>query len=230
MGKRAKLEKFAEIGRMPNVFQNIDYKNAELIDHSGNIFSSKGNWNQKYFLNDAPIIAELGCGSGVYTTSLAELYPNRNFIGIDIKGHRIYTGARYARENQLDNVAFIRTRIEFLDHFFAENELDEIWITFPDPFQKRGKAARRMTSPFFLKLYEKMLKIKGILHLKTDSLEMYEYSRKVLAESTFGNITMDISDLYQQSVLTKELMIKTKYELQHLKEGRIIKYLKFQFL
>ena len=167
---------------------------------------------------------ELACGQGDYTRQMAELEPNKNFIGVDIKGNRIWSAARLAKK--LPNVAFLRTNIEVLDHFFDKGESNEFWITFPDPFLKASKSKRRLTAPRFLEVYRRILLDDGIIHLKTDSTELYEFTKEVLAEEKV-RIEKDFRNVYDDVREDKRLYLKTHYEKQHLMEGRIIKYLRF---
>ncbi|MCB0643425.1 MAG: tRNA (guanosine(46)-N7)-methyltransferase TrmB, partial [Phaeodactylibacter sp.] len=183
MSKRNKLYKFAEIQRFPNVFENFEPINPVLQGANGEIIDMKGKWLENYFKNDRPITLELACGRGEYTLGLARRYPERNFIGVDVKGARIWQGARIALEEDLQQVAFLRTRIEIIPQFFEPGEIDEIWITFPDPFVRNSKANRRLTAAPFLERYAKVLKPGGILHLKTDATDLYEFSLEVLANN-----------------------------------------------
>lgn len=189
-------------------------------------YFTKGKWHNEIFKNSNPIVLELGCGKGEYTINLAEKFKNKNFIGLDIKGARMWLGARYANQNNLNNVAFLRTRIEFINSCFAENEIDEIWITFPDPQLKENRTRKRLTSSGFLNKYNKLIKPNGIIHLKTDSLELHEYTLSVLE---FNNIKPQIAtaDLYNSEFINEDLEIKTFYENQFLSIGKPITYLKF---
>jgi tRNA (guanine-N7-)-methyltransferase len=144
---KPKLVKFAELATFPNVLRNVDFKNPALVDSNGEKKDLKGKWNHEFFQNTNPIVLELGCGKGNYTVELALRFPDKNFIGVDLKGNRLWTGAKRALELKLSNAAFIRTRIELLPHFFAENEVSEIWITFPDPYPKKSKADKRRFFP-----------------------------------------------------------------------------------
>ena len=176
MSTRNKLQKFAELLRMPNVYESFDPTNPQLTGPEGAPVERRGSWARDHFGNDNPVVLELACGRGEYTLDLARQYPDRNFIGVDIKGARIWRGAKTALAEGLDNAAFLRTRIEVIDAFFAAGEVAEIWITFPDPFLKKGKENRRLTAPRFLRLYQKMLAPRGLAHLKTDSRELYEFT------------------------------------------------------
>ncbi len=176
------------------------------------------------FKNDNPIVLELGCGKGEYTVGLAELFPDKNFIGIDIKGARMHRGATDAKNKGLKNVAFVRTRIEYIKAFFAANEVDEIWLTFPDPRMKRVN--KRLSSTRFLQLYINFLKPGGLVHLKTDSNFLYTYTAEMVKENAF-KVEVDESDLYSSGYDDEILSIQTHYESKWLKHGLSIKYLKF---
>jgi len=219
-----KRKKFAELKTLSNVFENFSWDNPVVHDENGKVVSLKGNWGKDIFENDHPIVLELACGQGDYTRQMAELEPNKNFIGVDIKGNRIWSAARLAKK--LPNVAFLRTNIEVLDHFFDKGECNEFWITFPDPFLKASKSKRRLTAPRFLEVYRRILLNDGIIHLKTDSTELYEFTKEVLAEEKV-TIEKDFSNVYEDVREDKRLYLKTHYEKQHLMEGRIIKYLRF---
>ena len=174
MGSKNKLKRFRENDTFANVFQP---KREELVE--GN-YIMKGNWNKDYFKNDKPLVLELGCGKGEYTVGLAKRFPDKNFIGIDIKGARFWRGAKTAIEHHISNVAFIRTQIELVEYVFAQNEVDEIWITFPDPQIKYKRTKHRMTNTDFLKRYKSILKPDGIMNLKTDSEFIHCYTLLLL--------------------------------------------------
>lgn len=226
MGKN-KLKKFKEMETIDCVFQ---YPYG-LLSSEG--FPMRGKWHSEVFGNDNPIVLELGCGKGEYTVGLARRYPDRNFIGIDIKGARLHAGACQARDEQLKNVAFLRTNIELLDRFFAPGEVDEIWITFPDPQMK--KVRKRLTSTTFMRLYRKVLKPSGRINLKTDSPFLYRYTSLMTSLNGFP-ILADTPDLYAHSAaedsqgrpLDAALReIRTYYERQWISRGLTIKYLAF---
>lgn len=217
MGKN-KLKKFKEMETLQCVFQ---YPFATLQENG---FPLKGEWHSRYFHNDGPIVLELGCGKGEYTIGLAEMFPEKNFIGIDIKGARMHTGATAARDKQLHNVAFIRTNIELLHHFFSPTEVSEIWITFPDPQMK--KVRKRLTSTTFLNLYRQVLRPNGIIRLKTDSPFLYTYTH-LLTKLNKLHTEVDTNDLYHSGLNDKILSIRTFYERQWLARGLSIKYLAF---
>lgn len=189
----------------------------------------KGNWST-VFNNQNPIVLELGCGAGEYTVALAKHYPKRNFIGIDIKGARIWKGAKSAIEEDLDNVRFLRTKVDFVTKFFGENEVDEIWLTFSDPQPKKPK--KRLTSNLFIDRYLKFLKPNGVVHLKTDSELLYDFTLEEIKSNGFEllkNITNVYKDSYEDSQdLKKVLFIKTFYEKKWIELGETIKYLGFK--
>lgn len=228
MSKRNKLQKFAEILTFPNVYENFDASNPGLAGENGVPVDLKGKWKETHFKNDHPITLELACGKGDYAIGLAQRFPERNFIGVDIKGARIWRGAKTALEAGLQNVAFLRTRIEQLSLFFDENEVDEIWITFADPFLQKGKENRRLTSGNFLSQYRKLLKEGGFVHLKTDDPTLYEYTLEVLAGQEDFTLKYHNDDIYAGPLPVPELEIKTFYEKQHLAAGKSIKYIRFQ--
>lgn len=218
MGKN-KLAKFANMEEYPHVFQ---YPFAVLQEKG---FEMRGKWNAMFFKNDNPIVLELGCGKGEYTVGLAKLFPDKNFIGIDIKGARMWTGAKQSFNEKLTNVAFLRTHIELITHFFAKGEISEIWITFPDP--QMGKVNKRMTSTRFMKLYRQILSDNGIIHLKTDSNFMFTYTCEMVKANTLP-ILFESDDLYHSGLVDDILKIQTFYEQQWLSRGLNIKYIKFE--
>lgn len=221
MGKN-KLKKFKEMEGIDFVFQ---YPFAALNEKG---FPLKGRWRDDFFKNGNPIVLELGCGKGEYTVGLARRFPDRNYIGVDIKGARMWTGATQARAEGLSNVAFLRTDIELIDRFFTPGEVDEIWITFPDPQMK--KARKRLTGTRFMDLYRRVLKPSGLINLKTDSPFLYTYTTLMAAANGF-TVEADTADLYggDNSALPQPLMeIKTFYEQQWLDRGLTIKYLRWQ--
>ncbi len=218
----SKLEKFADLKTFPNCF-DLFFKDLDTV------FVNKGNWHAAVFKNDNPIVVELGCGKGEYTIGLAEKNPTKNFIGVDIKGNRIWTGAKQAIENKLNNVAFLRTKIDFTDYCFAENEVSEIWITFPDPQPQKARARQRLTNPIFLNRYKTMLKPGGLVHLKTDSTSMYEYTLEVIKENNH-TLLFSTDNLYQNCPADRQelIAIKTHYEKLFTDKGEDIKYCCFQ--
>ncbi|MEL6941200.1 MAG: tRNA (guanosine(46)-N7)-methyltransferase TrmB [Bacteroidota bacterium] len=197
-----------------------------MLGENGIEADLKGRWANNHFQNEHSITLELACGKGDYTVGLARLYTDRNFVGVDIKGARIWRGATTALEENLSNVAFLRTRIEQLHYFFEPEEVAEIWITFPDPFL--NKESRRLTAPRFLELYKKVLKKDGIVHLKTDSPELYEYTLEVLSEVDTFELLYEENDIYSKPLYLPELEIKTFYEKGHLEVGKTIKYIQMK--
>lgn len=186
----------------------------------------KGNWNEKIFKNSNPIVLELGCGKGEYTVALSQRYPDKNFIGVDIKGARLWKGAKYATENKLPNVAFLRTRIEFISSLFAENEVSEIWVTFADP--QPNKPKKRLTSHQFLAKYRTFLKEDGIIHLKTDSVLLHESTLEVIQEGNHKLIVANRDIYHSEEEIDEEITsIQTFYESQFLAKGMPITYLRF---
>ncbi len=216
MGKN-KLKKFNDMATMECVFQ---YPFGVLKEKG---FPMKGRWHEEYFHNDHPIVLELGCGKGEYTVGLAERFPDKNFIGIDIKGARMWTGACRVREQGMSNAAFLRTSIELLPYFFAPGEVDEIWITFPDPQMK--KVNKRLTGTRFLELYRQVLKDGGLVHLKSDSPFLYTYT-SLMARHNGLEIVTDTDDLYNSPEGADDILnIRTFYEQQWLDRGLTIKYI-----
>lgn len=229
---KGKLKKFAEMETFKNVFQ---YPYGVISEVP---FEMRGYWREQYFHNDNPIVLELGCGKGEYTVGLARVYPNINFIGVDIKGARIYTGAKQALEEGLDNVAFLRTSIEIIDRFFSEDEVQEIWLTFSDPQMKN--VHKRLTSTFFMNRYRRFLIDGGIVHLKTDSNFLFTYTTYMVNVNQLP-VLFRTEDLYgnelsegrvaenQMDEKTREILgIHTYYENQWIERGLNIKYMKFQ--
>lgn len=221
MGK-GKLEKFAEMETFPNVFQ-YPYSVVDNVP-----FVMKGHWCEHYFKNKQPIILELGCGKGEYTVGLAKLFPHLNFIGVDIKGARMWTGAKQALQEKLTNVAFLRTNIELIDRFFSANEVKEIWLTFSDPQMKNVR--KRLTSTSFLNRYRKFLIDNGVVHLKTDSNFLFTYTKYMVNKNALP-IVQCTDDLYHAEGIDNEtrqiLSIKTYYEKMWIERGLNIKYIKF---
>ena len=218
MGKN-KLKKFADMETIDFVFQ---YPFARLQKET---FPLKGRWGADFFGNDKPIVLELGCGKGEYTVGLARRFPDKNFIGVDIKGARMWTGASEARDTGMKNVAFVRTSIELIDSFFAPGEVSEIWITFPDPQMK--KATKRLTSTRFMNLYRRILVDNGLIHLKTDSPFLYTYTDLMVKLNSLP-VVESTADLYASGSAGDILDIKTHYERQWLARGLTIKYLQFR--
>jgi len=206
-----KLIRFAELGTFPNVLQFPE--------------GMTGKWND-FFKNPHPVTLELACGKGEYAVGMGELYPQRNFIGIDLKGNRIWSGAKKALQANLHNVAFLRTQIDQVHSYFAKNEVAEIWITFPDPQLRMSKASKRLTHPKFLRLYQQFLAPGGLVHLKTDSPDLYGFTKAVI--HFYGcPVHSDTDNLYKSSVLSEELKIKTHYESLDIAGSKQVYYLCF---
>lgn len=227
-----KLKRFAELSTFKNVMQ---FGLTNKIN-----FTYKGKWASDYFKNNNPVVLELACGKGEYALGLAQINPESNYIGIDMKGNRIWKGAKIALENNWNHVAFLRTYIEWVDEFFAEGEVDEIWITFSDPFLSTTKAQKRLTSPRYLKVYSKILKSGATVNLKTDDDTLYQYTLDVLnGTETIEKYPCDVSefkilesrnDIYNDgNEVNEALQIKTYYEQKHLQAGKKIKYVKIQY-
>lgn len=217
MGKD-KLRRFSE-NLTFKCFVQPEFDDIFRCDHP-----LKGHWQRDFFHNDHPIVLELGCGKGEYTVALAEREPGRNFIGIDIKGARMWRGAKTVTERGMTNAAFLRTRIEFIDHLFGEGEVSEIWITFPDPQMK--KVRKRLTSTRFMALYQQILTPDGLIHLKSDSPFMYTYTCEMVKANGYP-VQVATDDLYHSGIADDILEIKTFYEQQWLERGMNIKYIRF---
>jgi tRNA (guanine-N7-)-methyltransferase len=215
---RKKLFRFAENENAFNVIQ----PEKPLYE------TIKGNWNSDFFKNEKPIVLELGCGRGEYSIGLAKNFPEKNFIGIDIKGSRIWKGSQVAIEENLDNVGFLRTYIQNIHQHFATQEVSEIWITFPDPRPRDSDERRRMTHPRFLKMYQSLIKLDGIVHLKTDNRPLFDYTLEVLAEMGVRDLEYTF-DLYNSSLNQEHFGIKTTYEAKFTELGYHINYLRFRF-
>lgn len=219
-----KLKKFAEMETFHNVFQCVA---CELNDVNP-IVQMAGHWHERYFKNNNPIVLELGCGRGEYTVGLAKLYPYKNFIGVDIKGARMWAGAKQAEEESLPNVAFLRTNIENIISFFSAGEIEEIWITFCDPQMK--KATKRLTSTYFMARYQQIMREGGKIHLKTDSPFLYTYSREMIRVNNYS-LLADTDDLYNtENHYDDAKALRTYYEQQWLDRGMSIKYLSWQLI
>ena len=223
MGSKNKLKRFIQNESFSNVIQP---ERQELLSKN---FNYKGNWNSLYFKNNNPIIIELGCGRGEYTVNLAKLNPDKNYIGIDIKGARFWRGAKTSIDEKLDNVVFLRTQIELINLVFGKDEVDEIWLTFPDPQIKYQRTKHRLTNPFFINLYKKILKNKGIVHLKTDSEFLHGYTLGILKSFSI-NLIFSNHDIYKNNNAPDEVInIKTHYEKLFLESNKNISYLSFTF-
>jgi tRNA (guanine-N7-)-methyltransferase len=223
LGSKNKLKRFKENETFSNVIQPT---REEVLNNS---LTLKGNWNRNFFKNENPIVLELGCGKGEYSVNLAKMFPEKNFLGIDIKGARFWRGAKTALEEKINNVGFLRTQIELVDFIFDENEVDEIWITFPDPQIKYKRTKHRMTNPDFLNKYKKILKPNGMVHLKTDSEYMHGYTLGLL-QGLGLTIEYAHHDVYGTTNAPKEVTaIQTYYESQYLAINKKITYLRFNF-
>ena len=190
-------------------------------------FDLKGKWSPGFFKNQNDLVLELGCGKGEYTTGLASRYPNRNFIGVDIQGARLWRGLKTAEEEQLKNVAFIRVRINLIPYIFGKDEVSEIWITFPDPRARKSDAKKRLTSPEFLEYYKTFLKPGGIIHVKTDNIIFFENTLDVIREGGH-ELLYSTYDVYNEGFNNELTQIQTFYEKKWLANGTKIKYLKFR--
>jgi tRNA (guanine-N7-)-methyltransferase len=216
---KRKLARFAENETFENFFQpNFQ----QLADG----FFLKDKWNKEFFKNSNPVVLELGCGKGEFTVGLARRYPYKNFIGMDIKGARMWRGAKTSQEEKLENVAFLRTRIQLIEHYFSPCEVDEIWITFPDPQPHKTKAKKRLTSPEFLDRYRKICKKNCIIHLKTDNTPLFDYSLEVIKEQNLP-LYFHTFDVDKNPGSDDVVSIRTHYEMLFRGKGEKIKYLKF---
>lgn len=218
MGNKNKIKRIAEVAQFENVLEYTYLKESER---------PKGIWKNDHFRNQNPITLELACGKGEYTIELARRNPERNFIGIDIKGPRIWKGAKTALEENLTNVRFLRMFIDHLNHYFDRDEVDEIWITFPDPYlKKKPRRSKRLTSPKFLDIYRNLLKADGIIHLKTDSKTLFDFTLETIRQEGC-TILRRVDDVYRVAPDDDLLNIQTFYEKMHLKEGKTIYYVSF---
>lgn len=216
---RTKLKRFTEISERHNVLED----NKPLYQQL------KGNWNKDYFPKDQPITLELACGKAHYTTGLAAEFPDRNFIGIDVKGDRLWVGSTIALEQKLTNTAFLRAQIEHLDQFFDQNEVSEIWITFPDPRPRKRDMKRRLTSPRFLELYKQVMKPGGIVNFKTDNTQLFEYTLELFEDRKDIELIDHTFDLYNSPLNELHYGICTDFERKFKEKGEDIKYLRFKF-
>lgn len=223
---KRKLEKFAALDTFPNVLQNRSFKHPKAENAEGETIDIKGYWSERMFRNNHPLVLELACGKGEYTNAMARINPHKNFVGIDIKGNRMHTGAKQAMEEGINNAAFLRTEIYLLPHFFAADEVSEIWITFPDPHLRPSKDQQRLTSERFINIYRSMMPKGGIIHLKTDDTTLYEFTVQTVAE-VGATMIYHHNDIYSTDLVEPLLEVKTYYERMHLKDNRKIKYVKF---
>ncbi|TNE73886.1 tRNA (guanosine(46)-N7)-methyltransferase TrmB [bacterium] len=212
---RKKLERYQQVKTLPNYYDLLT--------------APKKNWNEWAFKKEQPIVLELGCGYGEYVVNLAKLYPQKNFLGVDVKAERMFIGLKDVNENELGNAAFFRAPIQFLPDFFNQAEVDELWITFPDPFLKEKKHRRRLTSAYFLGVYRKFLKPGGIINFKTDCDPLFEYTEEVFAEEGDAiEILFKSYDLYNDAQAKPEWLIPTRYEKMYQERGVPIKYVQFR--
>jgi tRNA (guanine-N7-)-methyltransferase len=216
---KKKLAHFAENLTFSHLFQN-PYPDFNTV------FVNKNLWRSQFFKNENPLILELGCGKGEYTFNLGVNNPGRNFIGVDIKGARLWKGCRLVHEYGLTNVAFIRTRIEYIEYFFGKDEIDEIWLTFPDPQPQSNRKRKRLTSPLFLNRYKNILKKDGIIHLKTDNSGLYDFTLEIIEEQGH-HLVFKSEDIYRMDQPHEATAIQTFYEAIYEKEGIPIKYIEF---
>jgi len=215
----SKTERFNQLTTFHHVFQ------PSLQEAMSGNYKMRGKWNSDFFCNQQPIVVELGCGRGEYTIALARKYPEKNFIGVDIKGARIWQGAKIALDENLKNVAFVRVRIDLISSFFDKEEIDEIWLTFPDPQLKKPK--KRLTSARFTDMYSYILKTNGIVHLKTDNPELHEFTKDMIQVNNFDSL-FATNDLYASAFDDPILNVKTYYENMFLQQGMKITYLKYR--
>ncbi len=221
MSGKFKIRRMVEAARFPNVIEYTYFNESNR---------PAGRWHKEFFKNSNPIILELACGKGEYTNHLAKNNPDRNYIGVDVKGPRIWRGAKTALENDLGNVRFLRIFIDHLQDYFGKDEVDEIWITFPDPFKvKKSKWKKRLTSAKFLEIYRNVLKPGGLIHLKTDSETLFNYTLDVIREQQCS-IVRRVDDVYRQAKDDELLSVKTHYEKIHLKKGKTIRYVVFRLV
>ncbi|HEX2975637.1 MAG TPA: tRNA (guanosine(46)-N7)-methyltransferase TrmB [Bacteroidales bacterium] len=228
MGKN-KLARWNELETFSNVIQPLieEIKSEEPGELKVRNHPVKGQWRETIFRNQNPVVLELGCGRGEYTIGLATRFPGKNFIGVDIKGARLWRGAKTSNEKNIANAAFLRTRIEFINAFFENDEADELWITFPDPHPGTRNANKRLTSPYYLNSYRSLLKDNGIVHLKTDNTELFRFTRQVAISNNL-ELLFDTEDLYGSGISDDILSIKTHYEKMFLGMGMKINYLAFR--
>ncbi|PAU93564.1 tRNA (guanosine(46)-N7)-methyltransferase TrmB [Aliifodinibius salipaludis] len=216
---KGKLKKFKEVTEFPNTLELTDFQNEKSQ-------KPKGRWHSDIFENDNPMVLELACGKGTYTLELARRNPNKNFVGVDIKGHRIWKGANQALEEGLDNVRFLRIYIDHLDEYFGPDEVDDIWITFPDPYPLYSDRNKRLSGPKFLKIYQRVLKKGGAIRFKTDSNELFTFTKESVRQS--GCEVHDVvEEIYQERPDDELLTIQTHFERRHLEKGRTISLIKF---
>ncbi len=225
--RKSKLQRFAELNTFPNVLQNFNFLQPIVVNHENKPVDPKGKWNSDIFKNNNPVVLELACGKGEYTCEMAIADPSSNYIGVDIKGNRMHRGAKRAMVENIANAFFLRTDINIIATYFAENEVSEIWITFPDPHLKKGKEQKRLSSERFLSFYKKILKPGGIINLKTDDPTLYTFTLETVAEGDNTLLYAD-DDIYSKPLVHPFLEIKTYYEKMHLAGNKTIKYVRFK--
>lgn len=225
--RKSKLQRFAELDTFENVLQNYNFLDPVLLDNEKQLVDPKGIWNTQIFKNSNPIVLELACGKGEYTCEMAIADKTKNYIGVDVKGNRMHRGAKRALDQKITNAFFLRTDINIISTFFEMDEINEIWITFPDPHLKKGKDQKRLTSERFLNYYKKILKPGGIIHLKTDDPTLYQFTLDTIDQLQLKLIYAD-DDIYSKPLPHPFLEIKTYYEGMHLTEGKLIKYVAFE--
>lgn len=214
-----KLQRFEEIASFDHVLEYTDFQDNDRP-------KPKGQWHATVFGNEQPITLELACGTGAYTVELARRNPGRNYVGIDIKGARLWKGAKQAHDGELSNVRFLRIFIDHLDEYFAPGEVDEIWITFPDPYPRAGDRNKRLSAPKFLEMYRNVLSPGGMVHFKTDNTPLFEYTcRRVIGQG--GTLQQRVDDVYRDRPDDPLLTIQTRFEKKHLQKGRTIAYCRF---
>ncbi len=218
MTKR-KLQRFAE----NEIFSNLIQPKLVYPPVDDKI---KGAWKQEFFRNSQPIVLELGCGRGEYTVNMATMFPHNNYVGIDFKGARLWRGAKTALENHMQHVGFLRIQIQYIESYFAQGEVDEVWITFPDPQPQQSREQKRLTSPRFISMYRNILREGGIVHLKTDNYDLFQYTMDIIDKNKF-RLLASTDDLYSSELKEEELKIQTTYEKIFLQQGARICYLKF---
>ena len=223
MSRRRKLEKFADLKKYDHVYEMTEPGSSVLCQNLSTQLEMQGRWSDHAFKNDNPLCLELACGRGEYTIGLARKNSNTNYLGVDIKGARIWQGAQIVMQEQLRNAAFLRVRIEQLEYFFNEGEIDHLWITFPDPFP--AKENRRLTCPKMMDKYHGLIKPGGKIHFKTDDEELFDYSLEIARKSPKYDLDYYNFDIYASALHTDDLKLKTYYERQHLDKGKKIKYL-----
>jgi len=223
MSRRRKLEKFADLKRFDHVYEMTEPSSSLLVQNLSTELEMQGRWSQYAFKNDHPLCLELACGRGEYTIGLARKNSNTNYLGVDIKGARIWQGATIVLQEQLHNAAFLRVRIEQLEYYFDKSEIDHLWITFPDPFP--AKENRRLTCPRMLSKYHPLIKSGGKIHFKTDDDDLFNYSLEVAQKHADYDVEYHNSNIYAGPLYSDDLELKTYYERQHLSKGKKIKYL-----